>query len=332
MAWKLARRGSAARRGQLSRMSARRQFTAKNQSKNRAAGLKRAAARRGTRRPAKPLVLTRPLARAVDLHNKRGVIAHHSEMIGLVQKLVPEGEINHGIFLCTPHVYQVGQVVTAGVLQPDTVSSREGSAVRIRSWKIQVKIMQNQLLAVQVDPNNVGGFASACYDKYDFNIWVAYNKVATNTTDAMTKWQPTIGPPAHPGYKTNAWRIMSGLKGTNMPLNDAMVAAMLTPNTTQMTVLRSKKFSFKAGGYTYSGTGAAPTHAAAALNNSPRGFCRTFHFSIKANTLLKYATPQDWLPAIAPLVYIQYRRHDDGPAALIFQAQVSARLVFDDAA
>lgn len=99
-----------------------------------------------------------------------------------------------------------------------------------------------------------------------------------------------------------------------------------------MTVIKSKSFKVNAGMYTFSGTGAAPTHTAAAFS-SLYGTSKTFRFNIKKGVKLKYTTPQAHLPTICPLVYIQYRRVDGGaPLDGLWQGAVTAQLVWDDAA
>lgn len=334
MAWKRSSTSAYKRLKNVRVKYASRPYTSKNLRKSRAAGLK-SAPHRGTKRHAKPLVLTVPLARAVDLHTKKRSTPHHSTYISPMQKLVPMASEDHGLFECTPIIVQVGQLVpgTTSTLQPDSTSSREGNSVRIRSWKVTVKIIQRDFLTKYCVPGAVPVDTSSCFDKYDFDIWIGYNKLASNTGDAISMWDATVGPPAHIGYKLNAWRDMQGLYPTSMPLNDPPKASFLTPNSDQMTIIKRKKFTMRAACYGFSGLGAPPVHAAAAMIEMPNGWCRSFNFYIKKNALLKYGQASSVLPTVAPVVYIQYRRNDGGTAfANLFEAQVTSRIIFDDTA
>lgn len=201
-------------------------------SRAKAAGLKRAAPRRGTRRRAKPLVLTRPLARAVDLHTKQRKTAHHAEFT-TIQKLQPDAAASHGIFVCTPGIYQVGQVIpSTGLIQQDNICSREGNAVRVRSWKISINIEQLKYVTQLTDPSGAAGVEFPCRNQYEFNIWIAYNKLAVNYLDAANLWQPSTTPP-HVGYVNSAWRVMSGLHSEAMPLNDPYRAPFSRPTASR---------------------------------------------------------------------------------------------------
>ena len=273
------------------------------------------------------MVLTKPMCKAVDIHTRKHQSPHHNHILE-TQLLYPQGSSTHGIFYITPEVAQAGQLDSLGNTIPNTQSTREGGSIRVRSWKISVNIEQLYLIS-QVDQAPVLAQPSA--GLYQFDIWIAVNKLETERAAASVNWDAVA-----PFYKNTAWRIQSGLTPNGYEPLNPLKARLQSPNTSQMTILAKKSFRVKAAGYIYAGAHTLPpvTHANAAMGAAlaeMRPIFKRINFSIKSGMTKKYPIPTDPFSAVEPMMYIQYRRLDGQAAhANLFQARMSAQLLWDN--